>query len=86
MKGCPRCHSLVVHERFVDRDSELHGSRFWGWRSVICGGIFDPLILVHQATRPEPRRYHMRVKKSTLLVWLAKTAEPAALGRNAEES
>lgn len=85
MTGCPRCHSLVVRERFVDRDSEMQASRFWGWRCVICGGIFDPLIVVHQATRPEPRRCHSQHMKSLVRVRLVKTAGSAALCENSEE-
>jgi hypothetical protein len=85
MTGCPRCHSLVVRERFMDRDSEMHASRFWGWRCVICGSIFDPLILAHQGARPEPKRGHSRHKKSPVFVWLAKTAGSPALCENGEE-
>jgi len=61
--GCPRCHSLMVVETFVDYGSGL--PCFLGWRCPVCGGIYDPLILSHQSMGRESvsRRSH-RIKKS----------------------
>jgi hypothetical protein len=85
MTGCPRCRSLVVRERFVDRDSEMHSSRVWGWRCVICGGMFDPLILLHKVTRPEPKRSLSRQMKRHVLVRLVEAGGPTAICESGEE-
>lgn len=51
--GCPRCENLMVLETFVDLESETYPGAFLGWRCVVCGAILDPVILFHQAERPE---------------------------------
>jgi len=62
---CPRCHSLMVVETFVDYESDSGLPCFLGWRCPICGGIYDPLILSHQSRGWElvSRRAH-RIKRS----------------------
>jgi hypothetical protein len=47
--GCLRCHSLMVIETFVDYESGLGLPCFLGWRCLICGAIYDPVILLHQS-------------------------------------
>jgi hypothetical protein len=59
--GCPRCHSLMVVETFVDYESGSDPACFLGRRCVICGAICDPLILLHQSTgwgSVNPRSQH----------------------------
>ena len=58
--GCPRCHSLMVIDTFVDYQSDAGPPCFLGWRCLICGAICDPLILSHQSRRWESlnRRSH----------------------------
>lgn len=51
--GCPRCENLMVLETFADVESETSPGAFLGWRCVVCGAILDPVILSHQAERPE---------------------------------
>jgi len=36
---CHRCSGIMVSQRFYGP-----GKPFWGWRCVLCGEIFDPLI------------------------------------------
>jgi hypothetical protein len=62
--GCPRCDNLMVEETFVDIDADTHPPSFRGWRCVLCGAIVDPLILQHQADRPEPLLHQARTKKA----------------------
>lgn len=47
--GCPRCHSLMVVETFVDYQAGAGPPCFLGSRCLICGAIYDPLILLHQS-------------------------------------
>jgi len=37
---CHRCNGIMANERFYGP-----GEPFWGWRCIICGEVFDPLIL-----------------------------------------
>ena len=37
---CQRCNVVMIRERFYGP-----GDPFWGWRCVLCGNIFDPIIL-----------------------------------------
>lgn len=53
----------MVIETFVDHESASYPACFSGWRCLICGGIIDPLILVHQAVQPEPMSRHARPRK-----------------------
>lgn len=68
MMGCPRCQSLMVLETFVDFESDSHPGSFLGWRCVGCGAILDPLILLHQADRPEPGECRARHRKRGMFV------------------
>jgi len=63
--GCPRCHSLMVVETFVDYESGSGLPCFLGWRCPICGAIYDSLSLLHQSMGWESvsRRSH-RIKTS----------------------
>ncbi len=36
---CHRCNGIMANERFYGP-----GEPFWGWRCVLCGEVFDPLI------------------------------------------
>jgi hypothetical protein len=36
---CYRCKGIMVNQRFYGP-----GKPFWGWKCVLCGEIFDPLI------------------------------------------
>jgi DNA-directed RNA polymerase subunit RPC12/RpoP len=36
---CHRCSGIMVNQRFYGP-----GKPFWGWRCLLCGEIFDPLI------------------------------------------
>jgi hypothetical protein len=36
---CHRCNGIMANERFYGP-----GEPFWGWRCIICGEVFDPLI------------------------------------------
>ena len=41
---CQRCNVVMVNERFYGP-----GDPFWGWRCVLCGNIFDPIILENRS-------------------------------------
>ena len=41
---CQRCNMVMVNERFYGP-----GDPFWGWRCVLCGNIFDPIILENRS-------------------------------------
>ena len=49
--NCPRCHSIMVEERFQDlqETGEIH---FFGYRCLSCGEILDPLIAEHRDRGP----------------------------------
>ena len=41
---CQRCNGIMVNERFYGP-----GDPFWGWRCILCGDIFDPMILANRS-------------------------------------
>ena len=49
--NCPRCTGLMVRD---DLQDETGLERFAAWRCLICGEIFDPVILENQRASPEP--------------------------------
>ena len=65
--GCPRCENLMVQETFVDLESETYPGAFWGWRCLVCGAILDPVILSHQAERPESVVSRSRPRKGGIM-------------------
>ena len=50
----PRCEGLMVHEIFVHDLAVTTPISFSGCRCLGCGAICDPLIVRHEANRPEP--------------------------------
>jgi hypothetical protein len=43
---CQRCRGCMTFEKFYGPNDV-----FFGWRCLICGNIFDPVILLHQISR-----------------------------------
>jgi hypothetical protein len=43
---CHRCGSMMVYERFYSLDEP-----FSGWRCILCGEIFDQVILENRQTK-----------------------------------
>lgn len=41
---CPRCHSVMVEERFQDFKDDTGVIHFFGYRCLSCGEILDPVI------------------------------------------
>ena len=37
---CFRCSGAITYEKFYGLDEQ-----FWGWKCLICGEIFDPVIM-----------------------------------------
>ncbi len=70
--GCPRCHSLMVEETFVDLRTTFSMASFTGWRCVVCGEIVDPVIL-------QNRRHHPR--SSTAMSLCGEKIPPPAVER-----
>lgn len=60
--NCLRCHSLMVGEAFEDLRNDTWSLSFQGWRCVICGEIWDPIIAANRTARPSPRKAPPRVK------------------------
>lgn len=43
---CQRCRGCMTFEKFYGPNDV-----FFGWRCLICGNIFDPVILLHRISR-----------------------------------
>jgi len=44
---CHRCGSVMVYQKFFGTDGP-----FWGWRCLLCGEIFDEVILENRHSNP----------------------------------
>ena len=66
--GCPRCHNLMVVERFVDLETSPSVSFFTGWRCVCCGEILDPIILQNRTLHPEPQDGRAQLNKGGIYI------------------
>ena len=43
---CPRCHGIMVFEKFYGTQEH-----FFGWRCIYCGEVLDQVILENRAWR-----------------------------------
>lgn len=43
---CHRCQGRMTFEKFYGPNDV-----FFGWRCLICGNIFDPVILLHRVSK-----------------------------------
>lgn len=50
---CPRCKGFMVLEPYVDLLDLRRDSPFQGWRCVICGEIWDPVIALNRIAPPQ---------------------------------
>jgi len=41
---CPRCHGIMVFEKFYGTQEH-----FFGWRCIYCGEVVDQVILENRA-------------------------------------
>ncbi len=53
--NCPRCHSVMVEERFQDFNDDTGRMHFFGYRCLSCGEILDPVIAGNRNHGPTPR-------------------------------
>ena len=65
---CPRCHSLVIPEVFVDYEADSGAISFLGYRCLICGDILDATILRHRATHLAPSYSHARKRRAPVFI------------------
>lgn len=58
--NCLRCDGLMVYEEFCDLLNTF--PCFYGWRCILCGELFDPVILAHRAENriEQPQRARRR--------------------------
>ena len=61
--SCPRCHSLLVPEVFVDYEADDGSMSFLGYRCVICGNILDATILRHRRVHVSPMFHRARRRR-----------------------
>ena len=51
---CHRCKGEMVVEKFQDFNDDTGRLNFHGWRCLICGEIFDPVIYANRRHHPPP--------------------------------
>ncbi|MBI3351142.1 MAG: hypothetical protein HY036_01040 [Nitrospirae bacterium] len=51
---CHRCKGEMVVEKFQDFNDDTGRLNFHGWRCLICGEIFDPVIYSNRRQHPPP--------------------------------
>jgi hypothetical protein len=51
---CHRCKGSMVLEKFRDFYDDTGNIDFVGWRCLICGEIFDPVIHTNRRHHPPP--------------------------------
>jgi hypothetical protein len=51
---CTRCRGPMVRERMLDLRDDSGRFAFDAWRCLICGEVWDPVILANRTSPPEP--------------------------------
>ncbi|HXN05881.1 MAG TPA: hypothetical protein VN944_02330 [Nitrospiria bacterium] len=51
---CTRCTGEMIIEKFQDIQDDTGKMTFFGWRCLICGEIFDPVIHTNRKLHPPP--------------------------------
>ena len=51
---CHRCKGSMIFEKFQDYNDDTGRLSFNGWRCLICGEIFDPVIYTNRIQHPPP--------------------------------
>ncbi|MBI1820382.1 MAG: hypothetical protein HY036_03400 [Nitrospirae bacterium] len=51
---CPRCKGSMMVDTFLDLRDDTGRFAFRGWRCLICGEVFDPVISANRKLHPPP--------------------------------
>jgi hypothetical protein len=56
---CLRCGGTVIFDKFYSRHEQ-----FWGWKCLICGEIYDPVILANRQMMRAGQQISSREERS----------------------
>ena len=66
---CPRCHNLMVTDRFEDLHDDSGSLGFWALRCITCGEVIDPVILSNRTAQVPPSVKHMPRRKLPIALY-----------------